>query len=354
MDYPPPLPPPPPPPSMAALLAASQAVLTPPPPPPISAPDVPPSVDEEDKPNVKPHHYIDLVSPSNIGEYAACPLRLILDFHFPKVWDNKYQNSRDFGTVCHWEAQKLLGCPPQKVPTPEQYALARTCREVPSEAKKNDTAWSAHIARCAALAASTLEQAAPLAAGTRWLSEVKTYKLSLMPDRRGRKGELKGFGGSIDAMRDDRFVLADFKFVKPDKVPEPPLTEYDDPKIENQYVWQVASYHVTEGVPNAGIVWTSRDGSKSSHFFMDFRKQRNQEFAARIRKFIAFVQYKDFPELAWPCRSVNNCSWCTHKGVNCPMWDTPYATLGHLRTNIFKHTALAAALASRKAPPALF
>ena len=316
-------------------------------------PASPHAVDESEKADVKPHHYIDLVSPSTIGKYAECPLRLILDYEFPKVWDSKYENSRDFGTVCHWEAQKILGCPPKDVPTPGQYDRARTCREVPKEAKKDDRAWAAHIARCAGLACSTLSMASPIPSGERWLSEVSTYTLELLPDRRGRKGEVKGFGGKIDALRSDRLALADFKFVGPDKVPEPPMTERDDPKITSEYLWQVVSYHVTEGVPVAGIVWTGRDAAKSSHFFMDFRKPRNGELAHRLRTFLRFIQYKDFAELAWPVRGPN-CQWCHHKGVSCPAWDVPYATLGQLREGITKHTALAAALASRKTPPALF
>ena len=280
------------------------------------------------------------VSPSSIGNHATCPLRLVLDSQCPRPEDSRYEPQRNFGKVMHWCSQQRLGAPPRDVPSFDAVQSAQRCQEAKAAGD-----FSRHTDVVTGLAADLVREQSP---GVRsWVSEVSSYNLSLMPTRLGRKGELKGFGGSIDLLDVDRTHLWDFKFVGIDKMPEPPLNPTDDPKISNEYLWQIASYHILEKVRFCGIIWVSRCGKKSSFLKLDFAKPRNQELAQRVLRFIDFVQYKNFPDLAWPCRGPN-CQWCHHKGVTCPAWDVPYATLGHLRTGVQKHTALAAALAARK------
>lgn len=268
------------------------------------------------------------VSPSNIGEYAGCPKKLVLDAQTPRVFSEFLVPYSAFGTVAHWYAQHTLitrgiaVAANLKPPDEQTIKDAMRCKGVPAYANQ----FLLYVRRAAVKAADIIQLVSPLPRDTHWVVEKSSYNPGIMPARLGRKGNISGFGGSIDVLRSDRGVLWDFKFVGNDKVPSPLTSRSSKPDagISNQYLWQMGSYHITEDVPQTGILWTSRDSETVSYLLIDWTQPKAKELAQSIRGFINFVTYKDFHKVAWPIRGPN-CKYCAHHGLDggngsCPAW----------------------------------
>lgn len=250
------------------------------------------------------------VSPSGVGDYAVCPYKLVLDSQHPGVNQNDpYVPHKDFGTVCHYTTQYMLGCAPAKAPTEAEINSARSCPGVP----KTPANFNDRVTQCSSKAIEVLNRISPLPAGTTWVSEHHTTIPTLLPWRLGRNsGKVEGFGGSIDLLRSDREILWDLKFVG--RLP-------DD--IKTAYLWQLATYHLSSKVPQTGILWTTRDSKNACHLLIDWRKSAAlQDYLARVYKFIEFTSLKKFTGLAWPVKG-EACAFCKHKGVRCPLYDLP-------------------------------
>lgn len=250
------------------------------------------------------------VSPSGVGDYAVCPLKLYLDSAYPdeRVHD-PYVPHKDFGTVCHFVTQYLLGCAPDEEPADETLTSARQCPGVP----KTPAAFDARVQKCSQKAVQTLEAVSPLPPGTFWVSEHSTQDKTLLPWRKARRtGLVEGFGGSIDLLRNDRAILWDLKFTG--RIPE---------EIKTTYLWQLGSYHICSDVPKTGILWVSRDGNHSAHLCIDWTDPKLALLKDRIRRFVEFTAHKNFPSLAWPVKG-EACTFCQHKGSDrCPVWHVP-------------------------------
>lgn len=250
------------------------------------------------------------VSPSIVGAFAACPLRLVYLTDYPEESEARMREMApvmDFGTVCHYMAQYCLGCAPPDEPTPEQVESARRCNGVPSTLD----AFTRRVNKCAENAVKVLNQLSPLPPGVVWVSEHKAHDKSLLPTRTSRHGtQYKGFGGSIDIMRSDREILWDFKFVG--RIPT---------EIKNEYLWQLGGYHIVSGVPKTGILWQGRDGTSVAHLLLDWREPHLQEIRQYILNFLAFVDLAHFRRYAWPVKG-DSCGFCDYKH-RCPLWRVP-------------------------------
>ncbi|MFA6132429.1 MAG: hypothetical protein WC869_00280 [Phycisphaerae bacterium] len=266
------------------------------------------------------------MSPSAIGDYAACPLKAVYDADYPRVFKPQFQCYSNFGKICHWQTQYMIGGatledrPPQK-----EWDSARDTPDVPSTPAN----FLARVEQCATVAAAVVRDATPLPPGVQWKSEIKAYSKNWLRYRIGRKGDNCGFGGSIDLAASDRSVLWDLKFVGAKKVPQ----ESDiNPKfrpdagflttgnagVKNVYVWQCGSYHILTQIPRTNIVWVGRDGKTKSYVGMDWSSERGQVFANSIKSFLTFVDTPGFRQLAWPIRATH-CDDCSHKD-RCPAW----------------------------------
>lgn len=269
------------------------------------------------------------VSPSNIGDYAQCPLKLVLDATRGEVRNPEIQPYADFGTVAHWFTQQNLINKGMAVcqsgvlepPTVEQIRSAMRCRGIASSTDAQFIQW---MGRVADTAMQTLTTISPLPAGLNWVVEKKSYNPAILPDRTGRKGTTKvGFGGRIDLLRSDRQILWDLKFSGVNKVPPTAETKTikGDGGLSNTYLWQLASYHISEGIPQTGLLWTARNWEALAYLLIDWTHPRAADFIPRVTGFLSFIGYKEFKNLAWPVRGPT-CDNCSHSGESgaCPLW----------------------------------
>ena len=245
------------------------------------------------------------VVPSNVGDYAACTQRLVYDSIFGRPYtSNCYA---DYGTVCHYWTQLLLGCPPSKSPTEEQYELART---VPELKHKSMEELIIAAKKCGEKAIKSLPT---LPAGITWLSENKAYDKTILPARKGRHGDICGFGGDVDLLRSDRTELWDLKFIgRPVDVVKP------------LYMWQLGSYFIVSKVPTTGILFVTRDAKWSGQLKINWTSPPFDELADKINGFLFLVGQADFERLAYPMEGPH-CEWCPHKG-RCPTKHMPAIT----------------------------
>ena len=263
------------------------------------------------------------VSPSSIGDYAACPLRAVLDADFPRPEKPQFQCYKDFGTICHWQTHYIMGLTPKETrPDDRVWESARQTPDVPNTPAN----FFARVELCATLAKEIVETATP---GKQWKAEVKAYSKQWLAARVGRKGDNVGFGGSVDLLASDNSVLWDFKFVGAKKVPldsdinprfrpDTGVTSVGNAGVKNVYVWQCGSYHILTKAPKANIVWVGRDGRAKSYVSMDWSSDRGRAFADSIKGFLSFVDSPLFRTSAWPNRA-DHCDDCTHKDI-CPAW----------------------------------
>lgn len=294
------------------------------------------------------------LSPSSVGEAAACPYRLVQKALDPKPKDPRWQPYADFGTVCHWQTQFRLGCAPATKPAESVVWSACKLSGMP---KTPAGLWQ-RADDCATTAIRAVQAITPLRPGVTWLGEQNEYTTELLPQRRGRKGELKGYGGSLDLLKSDRSYLIDLKFVGPDKVPETfasdPRSEPGDLGIKNEYIWQCASYHIVSKVPLTTLLWVSRDAKKSAYVEIDWTTPQAKQMAIRASRFIEFVGFSNFASIAWPVRGPH-CAHCEEKPT-CPAWcairakDPAFRQA--LRTSIDPHMLGLVPAAAAPAPPA--
>ena len=248
------------------------------------------------------------VVPSNIGEYAACTQRLAYDGQFGKVYTtNCYA---DFGTICHYWTQLMLGCAPAKQPTEEQYKLASTVPELKHKGLE------ALIIAAKACGNKAIKSLPNLPEGTTWISETKAYDKNILAKRVGRKGDVCGFGGDIDIMASDRSELWDFKFVG-----KPVDT------VKTTYIWQLGSYHVTSGIPNTGILFVTRDAKWSGLLKINWTLPVFSQYAQTIRNFLELLSLPNVDNLVYPMEG-SHCEWCAHKS-RCPTKLLPNITTKH-------------------------
>lgn len=266
------------------------------------------------------------MSPSGIGDYAACPLKAVYDADYPRVFKPQFECYSNFGKICHWQSQYMIGgATLADKPKQKEWDSARETPDVPSTPAN----FLARVEQCATLACDVVKDATPLPAGATWQAELKAYSKKWLPSRIGRKGDNCGFGGSIDLVASTRSVLWDFKFVGAKKVPQ----ESDiNPKfrpdagfqnvgnagIKNTYVWQCGSYHLLTGIEQTNIVWIGRDGKTKAYVGMNWASERGKAFAKSIEGFLELVDMPLFRKIAWPVRA-SHCDDCSHKD-RCVAW----------------------------------
>lgn len=266
------------------------------------------------------------MSPSGIGDYATCPMKAVFDADYPKIEKPEWQCYSNFGKVCHWTAQYMMGAVP-KEDRPEQavWDSAQTTPDVPNTTNN----FLARVELCASVANEVVRNATPLPPGVTWKGEVKAYNREMLPKRVGRKGDVCGFGGSIDLAASDKSVLWDYKFVGAKKVPgetdinpkfrpDAGMIGAGNAGIKNTYVWQCGSYHILTKIPKTNIAWVGRDGKARSFISINWDHARGASFATRIEGFLKFVDTPYFRDVAWPVRG-ETCDNCSHKD-RCPAW----------------------------------
>jgi hypothetical protein len=241
------------------------------------------------------------ISASIVGAYAACPLRLVFDSKYGKPFESSPE--ADFGTVCHYFTQYMLGVAPDKEPSEETIANAKRVGFVNKPAEAFDNA----VMACAKKA---IEKLPKLKDGVTWVTEMKVHDKTLLPERVTRKGEKLGFGGDVDLLASDRSELWDLKFVgrAPDSV-----------KVE--YLWQKGSYHLASGVPITGILFVTRDAKWSGLVKIDWTKPPWPEMVGYMRGAIEWMGHANFERHAYPVEG-DHCGFCSHKN-RCPVKQVP-------------------------------
>lgn len=233
---------------------------------------------------------LSLISPSSVGQYAACSMRLVWDSQFGKP--RKASPAADFGTVCHWLAMTELGCGPLDPPSDAIIKGAAERFEGDIE-RMHEQAMT-----CARFANTKLPALAP---GTKWVAELNVHDPSLLPERVNRRGEKKGYGGSIDLLMSDNSHVVDYKFVG--ELPH---------HVKIEYVWQMGSYSFLKNVPLTTILFTTRDAKHSTKITIDWRIPRFAAYRDQMRTFIHRCGLADFERYAF-CMAGDHCDWCDHK-----------------------------------------
>lgn len=247
---------------------------------------------------------LSLISPSSVGQYAACTKRLVYDSSHPKKRGSS--SAADFGTVCHYTAMTLLGCGPLDPPSD-------ACIESAASRYASIEDMAAQAERCATFANTKLPALAP---GTRWIAELNVHDTSLLPERINRRGEKKGYGGNIDLMMSDQSHVVDYKFTGE-------LPEYA--KVE--YLWQMGSYSFLKDVPLTTILWTTRDAMQAVKLTIDWRLPAYAALRDDMRTFIHRCGLADFERYAYPVAG-NHCDWCDHK-ARCGAYQALHPVFDH-------------------------
>jgi len=247
-----------------------------------------------------------LVSPSKVGIYASCPIRLVWDSAAPRSFTGS--KWADFGTVCHWITMDKLGCAPHDVPTEKQLASAREL-----EPSKNDEIYNARLERCTDLAVKALKTEyeklfGPMPDNVCWVSEIPVHDPTLLPTRTSRPkenndgtitpGKVVGFGGSMDLMSSNRLIVVDLKFVSK------PVT-----KLKIEYLWQLGSYAMLSGIMKTMILWLSTDGKNYYYLVIDWSLPHFRMLLDKIRKFVERTGHANFAAHAIP-NEGEHCEYC--------------------------------------------
>lgn len=247
-----------------------------------------------------------LVSPSKVGIYASCPIRLVWDTQTPRSFTGS--KWADFGTVCHWITMDKLGCAPHEVPTTEQCASAREL-----ETSRNDSIYAERLERCTDLAVKALDIETEKILGKRpanviWVSEVPVHDVTLLPTRtaRSRKnedgsitpGKVVGYGGSMDLMLSDRSIIVDLKFVSK------PVT-----KLKIEYLWQLGSYAMLSGINKTMILYVSTQGKNYDFLTIDWSLPHFKLLLEKMRKFVERTGHANYAAHAYP-NEGEHCEYC--------------------------------------------
>lgn len=234
-----------------------------------------------------------LVSPSAVGDYAACSMKLLYDSIHGKPFDAG--PPANFGTVCHFVATSKLGL---KAKEPEEFII-RSAMTLPEFSGRAESVFYDAVNACADKAISELP---PLIPGTYWIAEHKAFDKNLLPTRVGRNSkEITGFGGEIDLFRSDREMLVDFKFVG--KMPT---------KVKTAYTWQLGSYSLVTKIPKTAIIFVSRDAKYSSKLMIDWRAPEFVEFNNQQRRVIEQMGHVNYAQYAHPVEG-DQCDFCSHR-----------------------------------------
>jgi hypothetical protein len=250
------------------------------------------------------------VSPSGVGAYASCPLKLVLDSQFPDG-PNQYQSQMDFGTVGHYMTFVALGCAnavPE--PAPALVLSALECWKPPRGTENTLANYVAYMRKLGEKVAAIIGRLTPLPQGVVWVAEQLVADKTLLPSRRGRHGE-DGYGGSIDIFMSDNSVLWDFKFTNGDYIAD--VGDF----LSEEYTWQLGSYAFLKGIRQSNLVYMARDGSKSRVVRIDWTTERAKKYLAHMRRFIEFTGHANYASIAWPVRG-HQCTFCRHRERRCP------------------------------------
>lgn len=254
------------------------------------------------------------VSPSGAGDYMVCPWKLVADTDYPEGDEERYVEHKNFGTVAHYHAQLSIGADPvPDIYTEAEFESARSLKGMPRtlEGFRN------RVQKCADKANSVIREITPLAAGQMWISEHRAYDPNILSGRVGRKGDVCGYGGKVDLLRNDRQVLWDYKFTGQ-------LPTARGETIKQVYLMQLASYHINTGAPLTGIVWVTRAGSQACYLLLDWTEPKLAALAEHFRRFLRFVESPHFRKYAWPVRG-DACTFCDHPS-RCPCHGIPEIT----------------------------
>lgn len=247
------------------------------------------------------------ISPSSVGAYAACSMKLVFDSTFGRPFESSMY--ADFGTVCHFFTQFKLGLNPRKEPGDD---VLQSARRLPEFLGQTEDVFFNAVDACAERAIAALP---PLPKDIFWIAEYEAADKSLLPTRLSRSsGQVKGFGGDIDLLRSDRVKLIDLKFVS--KIPT---------KCKVEYLWQMGSYHLVTGVPQTMLLFVTRDAKYSAHISMDWSFPKMAELAQSMRRAIGRMGHDDFEKYAAPVEG-DQCGFCDHK-ARCPVMALP--TVNH-------------------------
>lgn len=241
---------------------------------------------------------LSLISPSTVGDYAGCPMKLVWDTLFPPPREsNKYA---DFGTLSHYFTMYKMGLNP---PAVKDFEL------ILSSASSLFGNREADVEKALDNAATTIIKHIPK--GYSWVCEQKRYDSTLLPERRSREGA-KGFGGSIDILDKDNRLGIDFKFVG-----KPPS------HVKLAYLWQMTSYHLVSGCKKFMLLFCTRDAKIVTSCTLDFGAPIWIEFAKQVRRGIAAMGHADFARNAYACKGDGDqCTYCTHH-TRCALQNMP-------------------------------
>lgn len=242
---------------------------------------------------------INLISPSCVGDYAGCPMKLVNDTDYPPPRDpNPWA---DFGTLAHFDAMYMMGLNPPPVKDFELIVSSAA-----SLYGHKDEKLSAAVEAAAKRAIAAVPK---LPTGVRWVCEVRKHDETLLPERVSRSGE-RGYGGVVDLFASDKSILVDFKFVG--KPPD---------KVKLAYLWQMASYHLVTGVPKCMLLFTTRDSKIVCTCTLDFSLPLWANFAQRVRCAISAMGHADFRRNAF-FNEGDQCGFCQQK-TRCPLMAKP-------------------------------
>lgn len=242
---------------------------------------------------------INLVSPSSVGDYAGCPMKLVLDTDYtpprePNPW-------ADFGTLCHFDSMYQMGLNPPPIKDFDLVAASAATLYGNNEDR---------LAKAIEAAVKRAIAGVPkLATGVRWVCEVRKHDERILPERTSRSGE-RGYGGVIDLLASDKSILVDFKFVG--KPPD---------KVKIAYLWQMASYHIVTGVPKCMLLFTTRDAKIQTTCTLDFSLPLWRAFAERVSCAINAMGHADFRRNAY-FNEGDQCGFCQQK-KRCPLQSKP-------------------------------
>jgi len=219
----------------------------------------------------------------------------------------------DFGSLAHVNTQIKLGVPAQLLTRPPEElaklrASAARCREISQSSHTLDE----HLDVVGNAAVAAVDHWYPR--GTRkWLGEIKAYNSQWLPTRVGRTGIVSGFGGSIDLMLDDKSVLIDLKFVA-----QLPIS------VSVEYLWQMGSYALLTEVPKTVLLFTERAAQRSARIEVNWTRPANRDMLGKIKTLLDFIDQSPdlFRSLAYPVEG-DQCTWCPHKEVRCPLHQIP-------------------------------
>jgi len=245
-----------------------------------------------------------LVSPSNIGHYAACTDRLRRDT-IRRPPRTPSRPATDFGSVCHYFGMKAVGAIGFEALTPIKEKDKGAIWQNALSMFASEHAMMIEVEKCTEVANARLPV---LGEGVNWRCEVSQYDESILPKRLSRKG-VSGFGGDIDLLSTDNRVLVDYKFVS--KLPD---------LIKIEYLWQMGSYSILRDLNETIVLLTDRKTYQTATFTFKWKEtEKWRTFRDQIRKFLDRLTHSNFLDYTYPMAG-EHCDYCEHKD-DCPAYN---------------------------------